>query len=78
MNEDIAKDYEFDVRLSGGQARGVTAKRLWSQNVKDHNTFDSPERVTPSAVNIAPRGPEIRLQLPAHSVTAYEIQLQNT
>ena len=75
VNEDIAKDYEFDVRISGGQAKSISAKRLWHQNVKEHNTFESPDQVTPSVVNIAPKGTEILLQLPAHSVTAYEIQL---
>ena len=75
VNEDIAKDLEFDVKLSGGQLRGIIGRRLWSANVRDHNSFEAPEKVKATSLNISATSNELRLQLPAHSISAFEIQL---
>ena len=75
VNEDINRDLEFDVKLSSGQLRGVTGRRLWSANVRDHNTFETPEKLKTAVLNIRATGGELRLQLPAHSISAFEIQL---
>jgi len=75
VNEDLTRDLEFDVRLSGGQVRRVTGLRLWSADVRDHNTFDAPERMTPSAAKIDLKGNELRIQLPAHSISSFELEL---
>jgi alpha-N-arabinofuranosidase len=75
VNEDIGKDLEFDVRLRGEQARSISGRRLWSSNVRDHNTFDNPERLTPTPIKIASKGNDLRIQLPAHSINAFEIEL---
>jgi alpha-L-arabinofuranosidase len=75
VNEDLARDLEFDVRLRGAQARSISGRRLWSSNVREHNTFDNPERLTPTSIKIAAKGSEVRLQLPAHSVSAFDIEL---
>ncbi len=75
VNEDLVKDLEFDVRLAGAQLRSVTGRRLWSANVRDHNTFEAPDRVKSTPVKITPGSGELRLELPAHSISAFEIQI---
>ena len=75
VNEDIARDLEFDVRLSGGQVRKVSGQRLWSADVRDHNTFEGPERMTPATLKIDVKANELRIQLPAHSISAFELEL---
>jgi alpha-N-arabinofuranosidase len=75
VNEDIAKDLEFVVSLRGARARAATGQRLWSANVREHNTFESPERIKPAQVKVDIKTNEMRLQLPAHSITSVEVDL---
>jgi alpha-N-arabinofuranosidase len=74
VNEDISKDLEFDLNLNVAQVRSGSGRRLWSANVRDHNTFDAPDRIKATPVNVD-AGNNVRLQLPAHSVSAFELQL---
>jgi alpha-N-arabinofuranosidase len=76
VNEDLTRDLEFEVLLRGAKAQKATGLRLWSQNVRDHNTFNSPERVKPMSFSPELRGAELRIQLPAHSVNAIEVTLE--
>jgi alpha-N-arabinofuranosidase len=75
VNEDIAKDLEFVVSIRGARARSAAGTRLWTSNVREHNTFENPERLKPTSTSIEIKGNEMRLQLPAHSVTSVEVAL---
>ncbi len=75
VNEDLSRDLEFDVVLRGAKVLKATGFRLGSQNVRDHNSFDSPERVKPASFTPELKGSDLRLQLPAHSLSAVEIEV---
>jgi len=47
----------------------------WSQNVRDHNSFDSPERIKPISFTPELKGTDFRIQLPAHSLNAIQVEL---
>jgi len=75
VNEDLSRDMEFDVELLGGKARNIECIQLTSTNVRNHNTFDNPEKLKPTSVSVRERGNRLRIELPAHSVSKFIIQL---
>ncbi|MCI0622591.1 MAG: hypothetical protein L0387_13175, partial [Acidobacteria bacterium] len=75
VNEDLTRDLEFEIELRGARPRSATGLRLWSQNVRDHNTFDQPARIKPASFTPRIRGGEFRVELPAHSASAVEVEL---
>lgn len=75
VNEHLTRDIEFEVELRGARPRSATGRRLTSPDVRDHNTFENPGRVRPTTFTPGLRGSELRLQLPAHSVNAIDIEL---
>jgi alpha-N-arabinofuranosidase len=76
VNEDLSREMEFEVVLRGAKAQTARGRRLWSQNVRDHNTFDNPEPVRWNPVTPELAGTEFRIQLLPHSVNAFEIALR--
>jgi alpha-N-arabinofuranosidase len=75
VNEDLSRDLEFEIVLQGAKIQKATGMRLWSQNVRDHNTFDRPEQVKPSPFYTELKGTDFRIQLPAHSLNAIQVEL---
>ncbi len=75
VNEHLNRELECEVELRGGSARSAKGSRLWSPNVRDHNRFEDPDRVKPSEFEVEVRATPFRIQLPAHSVNAIEIQI---
>jgi alpha-L-arabinofuranosidase len=75
VNEDLTKDYEFDLELRGAQVREIAGRRVWSGDVRAHNTFESPETLISTVIKVVPTGGQLRIQLPDHSVTALQISL---
>ncbi len=75
VNEHLTDDLEVEIVLSGARAKSASGRRLWSKNVRDHNTAADPYLVKPTSFTPSLRGGELRAELPAHSVTAIEIEL---
>ena len=75
VNEDLSRDLEFEIVLQGAKIQKATGLRLWSQNVRDHNTFDRPDQVKPSPFGLELKGNDCRIQLPAHSLNAIQLEL---
>ena len=75
VNEDLAQDLEFEITLRGARPGSANGRRLWSQSARDHNTFANPEQVKPAPFKPTLQGGEFRIQLPAHSISAIEIDL---
>jgi len=75
VNEDLSRDLEFEIVLQGAKVQKATGLRLWSQNVRDHNSFDRPEQVKPSPFSLELKRNDFRIQLPAHSLSAIQMEL---
>ncbi|MCI0665741.1 MAG: alpha-N-arabinofuranosidase, partial [Acidobacteria bacterium] len=75
VNESLRQDLEFSIEVRGARPRNAMGRRLWSQDVRDHNTFENPARIKPSSFTPWLKAGEFRLELPAHSVNAVEIEL---
>jgi alpha-N-arabinofuranosidase len=76
VNEDLSRDLEFDVVLRGAKAQKAAGFKLWSQNVKDHNSFDHPDLVKPTSFTQDLKGNDFRIHLPAHSLNAIQVELR--
>jgi alpha-N-arabinofuranosidase len=48
VNEELAQGLEFEITLRGARPGSATGRRLWSQSVRDHNTFANPDQVKPA------------------------------
>lgn len=75
VNEDLAQDIEFQVGVQGANIKGATGRRLWSEDVREHNTFENPEQVKTAAYSPVLKSNDLRVELPAHSVSAIDIEL---
>jgi alpha-L-arabinofuranosidase len=69
VNIDPGTSQEVVVDLRGGSYSSVTGRVLASGNMRDHNTFEAPEKVRPAGFTGARlKGSELRLQMPPCSV----------
>ena len=75
VNEHLEKDLEYEITVRGASPRSARGRRLWSRNVRDHNTFDNPDLVKPTSFTPSLRGGRLHVELPAHSVNSIEIDL---
>ena len=75
VNEDLSRDLEFEIVVQGAKAQKTTGVRLWSASVREHNTFDRPEAVKPISFQPELNGSVFRVQLPAHSLSAIQVEL---
>jgi alpha-L-arabinofuranosidase len=56
--------------------RGATGRQLAGADVHDHNNFDRPEAVRPTDILPSWKGGDrSALRLPAHSISALELEL---
>ena len=74
-NADHQKAASVDVELRGIMAKQVSGRVLTSEDIRDHNTFDEPEKVQPSAFEdfkLSEKG--LSVNLPAKSVVVLAIK----
>ncbi len=74
-NIDIHHAQEISINLQGLTAKTVTGRILTASSVQDHNTFDQPNKVTPSEFKGATlSGNVLKVKLPATSVVVLEVK----
>ncbi len=74
-NAHAVRAVEVTVSLLGGAtANGATARVLTGE-IHAHNTFDAPETIGPAPFAVEMQGSDFVVELPAASVTAFEIAL---
>jgi len=77
VNRDIEKDIDVMVRLAGGQMDGpVEMARLNAPSLTDWNSFENPDRVKIERSQPAIKHGEVRILLPAHSVSKLTSRLK--
>jgi alpha-N-arabinofuranosidase len=75
VNIDPNTAQEVTVDMKGGNFKGVTGRILTSGNIQDHNTFDNPEKITPTAFKGAKlRRNSLNVNLPPNSVVVLELK----
>jgi len=72
VNLDLSRDIETEVRLAGTEMQVKSARRLAAEDIRDHNTFDEPERVRPEEITFDAAGGPLRIALPSKSITTIE------
>jgi alpha-N-arabinofuranosidase len=74
-NIDLAKNHVIEIGFEGKSAfKTVSGRILVSSNIRDHNSFDAPNRVRPSAFKEAVlTGNKLRVTLPSASVVVLEL-----
>jgi alpha-N-arabinofuranosidase len=61
--------------LNGTKAGSASARVLTATAMDAHNDFDAPERLAPRELNgIAVRGSNVKLKVPAKSVSVLELK----
>jgi len=77
VNRDIEKDIDVMVRLSGGRMDGpVEMARLNAPSLTDWNSFENPDRVKIEHSQPAINHGELRILLPAHSISKLKVRLK--
>jgi alpha-N-arabinofuranosidase len=76
MTNSHAQDaLEMKVNLLGGATIATVSGRILSGEIHAHNTFEAPETVKPTQLEVGFRGSQIRLTLPPACVAAVELTL---
>jgi alpha-N-arabinofuranosidase len=74
VNMDPSKNHAVQLDL-GKTMKSVSGRILQSGSLKDHNSFEQPEKVKPRIFNDAKlKDKQLSLQLPAASVIVLELQ----
>lgn len=74
-NIDITKAHNVNINLEGKINGMVKGSYLTSGNVRDHNTFENPDKIKPQTFNdFKLNGNNLELNLPPHSVVVLEIE----
>ncbi len=74
-NTSLSEDEEIEMCLSGDSYTDTNAELLTSQHMTDCNTFDAPETVKPTNLNISFENSTLKLTLP--KMSAAVITLKN-
>jgi alpha-L-arabinofuranosidase len=75
VNIDAKKAQEISVTLNGGKYSTVKGRILTSSQLQDHNTFETPDKIKPSAFNGASlNGNNLKVKLPPFSVVVLELK----
>jgi len=74
-NTHMTEPRETEITVRGAAVGAVTATTLTALDVHDHNTFDAPETVVPTAALVHSSGSPFVHRFPAASVTKLEVQL---
>ena len=75
VNIDIKKTQDVSIDISGISQKSISGRMLTSSKVQDHNTFEQPEKIKPSAFNqFSQTGNIIKLKIPPCSVIVLELK----
>ncbi|MEE4217759.1 MAG: alpha-L-arabinofuranosidase C-terminal domain-containing protein [Xanthomonadales bacterium] len=74
VNLDPADAMTIDVRIDGFDAETAVGRMLTAAAMDAHNTFDEPENVTPTGIEVVLDAGTLKLELPAKSVTVIKIR----
>ncbi len=75
VNMDATKEQDITIELGDIPATNISGRILYSGKVQDHNSFDNPEKIKPTAFNKAVlTGKNITLSIPAFSVIVLTIK----
>ncbi len=75
VNIDANKEQEISLEIRGAKFQNVSGKILTSRKIQDHNTFDQPEKVKPSAFKgFTLTGGVLKGKLPPFSVVVLELK----
>lgn len=75
VNIDGSKTHDVSVNIDGAKYKNITGRILTSKNLQDHNTFDNPEKVKPTAFKGAKfKGNTLDVKLPPFSVVVLELK----
>ena len=75
VNIDNTKGRQVTIELDKGTYKSVTGRILGSANIKDHNSFEQPEKVKPVDFKGASlKGTTLSVSLPAASVVVLELK----
>lgn len=75
VNIDGSKTHDVSVAIDGAKYKNVIGRILTSKNIQDHNTFDNPEKVKPTAFKGAKlKGNTLDVKLPPFSVVVLELK----
>lgn len=75
VNPSLERPFETQVALRGAAVSRVTGTVLASSDMHAHNTFDQPETVKSTSLNVSVQGEFLNLTIPAASVAKLEINL---
>lgn len=75
VNIDLKNKQDITLNLKGLKSSSISGKILASDNVRSHNTFENPAKVTPAAFKGATvNGDVLKVSLPATSVVVLELK----
>jgi alpha-L-arabinofuranosidase len=75
VNIDNKKTQDISIDISGMAQKSISGRMLTSAKVQDHNTFEQPEKIKPSAFKqFSQTGNIIKLKLPPCSVIVLELK----
>jgi alpha-N-arabinofuranosidase len=75
-NADLQNSNKLTVNLGGIKGEIVNAEILTSKDMKDHNTFDNPNKVVPAAfkdAKLSKKG-ELTVNMPKMSIVTFQIK----
>ena len=75
VNIDAKKEHQVNIELGNISAQSVNGRILQSAKIQDHNTFENPEKVKPTAFGGATiTGKTLKAILPPFSVVVLTLQ----
>ena len=75
VNIDANKEQEVAVKISGANYSGVTGRILTSDKIQNYNSFENPNKVTPTNFTGASlNGSTLKIKLPPYSVVVLELK----
>lgn len=75
VNIHAKEGQEITINIEGANLKTVSGRILTSKNLQDHNTFDNPEKIKPTAFKDAKlKNNYLSLKIPAFSVVVLELK----
>jgi alpha-N-arabinofuranosidase len=74
LNSDANKTQEIRIDIGNKKIGKASARQLSAPALDAHNSFERPQQVVPEAVAVAVNNGELKLTLPAASITVIELQ----
>lgn len=75
VNLDISRPIEIDVVITGGfKVKEVKVEQLTSRDIRDYNSKENPENITPTNLRITVKENHLKLTIPSKSITTFEFR----